>query len=161
MKNNLIRISLFILLSISFASQSDAQRRGVSRNISKGEDGGPPARRLCHGYDINTPPAIDCWWENGCWRCGDISFYQKTNPTQKIDPLNELRFGPNPFSSELNVFTNSSGVISIYSITGETMYRAKLPISTNVNTSSFQSGLYILEIRKDQTIRRKTILKID
>jgi hypothetical protein len=79
----------------------------------------------------------------------------------------EIRVFPNPARNHLNIEWNGqiiSPEISLYDITGRKVYSTSVPSSSDsairLNTNSYKTGLYILQIKTgDHVISRKIIIE--
>jgi hypothetical protein len=106
--------------------------------------------------------AVHAIWEDN--RDGNYEIYYKRNPTGDPVGLKELNslssqysVFPNPFSNEITVNTTDkkSCEIIIYDITSRKVIQKKLSNSTMINTSELGKGVYIFEVRSNNTVLRK------
>jgi len=97
-------------------------------------------------------------------RDGNNEIYYKRNPTGDpvgfIEPIisrNTIQISPNPFSNEI-IVSNSAGEtceISIYDITSRRIVQKKFTTTTSINTTQFGNGIYIFEVRNNNTVLSK------
>ncbi len=97
-------------------------------------------------------------------RDGNNEIYYKRNPTGDpvgIDePLisgNTIEVFPNPFSNEITVSNSKNELceIILFDISSREIVQRKFTYSTTVNTSQLAKGIYIFEVRNNNTLLRK------
>lgn len=106
--------------------------------------------------------AVHVIWQDN--RDGNYEIYYKRNPAgnpvgidEVLSSENPIRISPNPFKNEITV-TNTiteSCEIRIYDITSRKTIQKKFAGTTTLNTTSLKKGIYIFEVRYNNTILRK------
>lgn len=106
--------------------------------------------------------AVHVIWEDN--RDGNYEIYYKRNPTgnpvglnELISSGNEIRIFPNPFTNEITFRSNKNETdeIIIYDITSRKTVQKKFANETVINTSHFGKGIYIFEVRNNNTVLSK------
>ncbi|MCX6352850.1 MAG: multicopper oxidase domain-containing protein [Bacteroidetes bacterium] len=74
---------------------------------------------------------------------------------------NGVTIYPNPFTDELNINTtqNQKYSVAIYNLLGQKIYASSSTLNIKLETLNFPKGLYILELKSNQNITYKRIIK--
>jgi len=106
--------------------------------------------------------AVHVIWQDN--RDGNYEIYYKRNATgnpvgmdEVLSSRNPIRISPNPFANEITVTNNVNEPceIRIYDITSRKTIQKKFAGTATLNTSSLKKGIYIFEVRYNNTILRK------
>jgi hypothetical protein len=94
------------------------------------------------------------YFETDIYRCSGKEFYSYTNPvwlkinSPNLTPeslvINDLNIFPNPARDKLNIKSEITGTIIIYSITGEILLTENIENSKQIDISILQNGTYFI-----------------
>lgn len=106
--------------------------------------------------------------EFACAAASDPLYFEPSSVNSVVNN-NGLSIYPNPNSGQFKVMytsnENETVIVNIYSATGQLVFTQKLQkasneLTTNVNLSSFQKGVYSLQlVGKSKTINQKVVIK--
>ncbi|MCK9423589.1 MAG: T9SS type A sorting domain-containing protein [Bacteroidales bacterium] len=96
----------------------------------------------------------------GCRNESEVEAECEEVTTSEINNQNEISLFPNPARNKVVITTPDEVIIEdaiVYSQTGQKVYQGK-PVNNNLDISTFQPGMYIIELVSDQWKIRKKLM---
>jgi len=141
---------------------------GVFLSENNGETWAPVNPRLrappVLSFDFSATDIFAGTRGSGVWRCpiDSLSIDSKA-PELTVASADQLSLFPNPTNNQITIQTMAPGdyFMEIFSMSGQSIYsRNFLGISTRIDLSSFQKGIYIITISSEDFVTTEKIIRL-
>lgn len=97
---------------------------------------------------------------SGCSITDSVCIGYLTTGITVSDIEHLVKIFPNPFAGELNLEVNGKEIeLSLYNIIGEKLISKNILYSSTINTEPLPKGVYLVELKIDETTIRKKLVK--